>query len=368
MEQNRNAAFMNRNPLLTRDEFRNAVFERDGHKCVMCGSKADTNIRLDAHHIIERRLFSDGGYYLANGATLCDRDDGLDGCHMMAERTLPGYSVEDVRNAAGIRDIIVPDHMYADHQYDKWGNSILPSGKRTRGELFYDESVQKVLSRVISADAGLFTDYVKYPRTMHCTWSQSVNDDDRMLKNMSAFVGQRVIVTEKMDGENTSIYRDYIHARSIDGRSHKSRDWVKQFASTFQHDIPQGWRVTAENLYAKHSIAYDELPSYCMGFGVWDNTNVCQSWDDTVEWFSLLGITSVPVLFDGMYDEKAIRELWNDSMWQRSEGYVIRLADRFPYAKFRHSVAKFVRNNHVQTQKHWMHGQEIIPNGMRAYV
>ena len=51
--------------LLTRDAFRNAVFERDGHLCVICKEPA-----IDVHHIIERRLFSDGGYYIDNGVSL----------------------------------------------------------------------------------------------------------------------------------------------------------------------------------------------------------------------------------------------------------------------------------------------------------
>ena len=43
--------------LLTRDEFRRQVFERDGNKCVFCDRPAK-----DAHHIIERRLWPDAGY------------------------------------------------------------------------------------------------------------------------------------------------------------------------------------------------------------------------------------------------------------------------------------------------------------------
>lgn len=53
--------------LLTRDNFRNSVFIRDNHRCVIYG-----NAGKDAHHIIERRLWNDGGYYLSNGATLCE--------------------------------------------------------------------------------------------------------------------------------------------------------------------------------------------------------------------------------------------------------------------------------------------------------
>jgi len=53
--------------LLTRDDFRVRVFTRDGHRCVICGAEGK-----DAHHIMERRLFDNGGYSLDNGATLCE--------------------------------------------------------------------------------------------------------------------------------------------------------------------------------------------------------------------------------------------------------------------------------------------------------
>ena len=146
--------------LLTRDDFRSAVFARDGYKCVNCGITAGDVIgshpvRLDAHHILERRLFSDGGYYLSNGATLCDQS-GI-GCHMDAETT--ALSVEDIRLKAGITKVILPEDMYADLVYDKWGNTILANGTRTRGPLFNDASVQKVLA----LNLHLFTDLVKYP-------------------------------------------------------------------------------------------------------------------------------------------------------------------------------------------------------------
>ena len=63
--------------LLSRDEFRQQVFARDGGRCVICSAPGQ-----DAHHILERRLFDDGGYYLDNGATLCAA------CHVKAEMTV----------------------------------------------------------------------------------------------------------------------------------------------------------------------------------------------------------------------------------------------------------------------------------------
>src|SRR3546814_9804484 len=44
--------------------------------------------------------------------------------------------------------------------------------------------------------------------------------------------------------------------------------WVKQFRSGIAADIPEGWRVCGENLFAKHSIHYTALPTYFMGFSI----------------------------------------------------------------------------------------------------
>lgn len=47
-----------------------------------------------------------------------------------------------------------------------------------------------------------------------------------------------------------------------------------------------------------------------------------------------------------------------------SEGYVVRLAGEVDYSAFKQGFAKFVRKGHVQTVKHWMHGQRVVPNGL----
>lgn len=201
----------------------------------------------------------------------------------------------------------------------------------------------------------------KYPRTRHLPWSPGASHDDLIADEVEPFVGQRVIVTEKMDGENTTLYRDHLHARSIDGRHHPSRNWVKALHARIAHEIPEGWRVCGENLYAQHSIVYEALPSYFMLFSVWDADNHCLDWDSTVEWADLLGLETVPVLYDGEFDPEWLQAL--DLDLQRCEGYVVRLASGFAYADFGKSVAKWVRANHVQTDQHWMH-QEVVPNGI----
>ena len=99
-----------------------------------------------------------------------------------------------------------------------------------------------------------------------------------------------------------------------------------------------------------------------MGFSVWNDKNICLSWEETLIWFKLLQIESVPVLYYGIYDEKIIKSLWNPINYHTKEGYVIRIADEFSYNDFKNSVGKFVRENHVQTDRHWKLGQKIIPN------
>lgn len=335
--------------LLTRDEFREGVFARDGHKCVFCGRPAQ-----DAHHILERRLFPDGGYYLDNGAAVCGEH------HLACERTT--ISVEDVRAAAGIRKVVVPPHLYDDHIFDKWGNPVLDDGRRGRGELFYDESVQKVLGE--GGVLGLFTPYIKYGRTFHLPHSPGLHDDDKALEDYSNFENRRVVITKKMDGENTTMYRDHIHARSIDSRGGEDRAWVKQFWSTFAHDIPDGWRICGENLWAEHSIHYDDLKSYFYGFSIWNERNVCLDWEDTKEYFEVLGITHVPILHDGAFDLSILRDIEKKLDPAKDEGYVIRIADAFPYSQFKNCVAKYVRKGHVQTTKHWRAGRSFTPNGL----
>lgn len=201
---------------------------------------------------------------------------------------------------------------------------------------------------------------VKYPRTFHMPFSPGVQSDDKIIKTTSQFEGRRVILTEKMDGENTSMYRDGIHARSLDSAHHESRDWVKRIWSEISCNIPENFRICGENMYAKHSIAYNDLRSYFYAFSVWDGT-LCLSWDETIMWTELLEIPVVPVLYDGLYDEDKIQSICQNLDQDKIEGAVLRIADQFNYIQFGDFVMKYVRKGHVQTDIHWMH-QKIEPN------
>ncbi len=199
----------------------------------------------------------------------------------------------------------------------------------------------------------------KYPRTSHLPWSPGASTDDLRMVDVAFFEGVDVVVTEKMDGENTTMYRDGLHARSLDSRHHPSRDWVKRLQAELGYQIPERWRLCGENLYARHSIAYTGLQGYFYLFSIWDETNTCLSWDDTREWAHLLNLPTPPELYRGMWDAAHIEALTIDP--STTEGYVVRRAEAFPFDAFGTSVAKWVRPHHVQTDQHWMYAP-IIPN------
>lgn len=204
--------------------------------------------------------------------------------------------------------------------------------------------------------------YYKYPRTYHLPWRLGISSDDKILNDISCFYNMDIIVTLKMDGENTSMYSDKIHARSIDSKDHISRHWIKTFWNNIKYDIPDGYRICGENLYAKHSIKYENLKSYFYGFSIWNETT-CLSWDDTLDFFSLLSIEPVEVIYEGIFDRNKLIELADNLDMNINEGYVIRNKNSFNYSDFSSNVAKFVRKNHVQSDVHWIH-KEIELNRM----
>ena len=204
----------------------------------------------------------------------------------------------------------------------------------------------------------------KYPKTMHLPFSPGLQNDDRVIQSLDGFLGKNVVITEKMDGENASLYKTGYHARSLDSRHHPSRNWIKKFHGAIAHKIPEGWRVCGENMYAKHSVEYVDLESFFYGFSIWDETNTALNWDQTVMWFNELGMIPAPVLYRGKFELKTIIELACSLDIVKQEGFVVRVSDSIPFDRFHELVAKWVRPGHVQTDEHWMHSA-LVANKLR---
>lgn len=202
----------------------------------------------------------------------------------------------------------------------------------------------------------------KYPSTPHLPWSPGTQSDDKKLSSVDHFHGKEVYITEKLDGENTTIYSDGIHARSLDSPTNFTRSWVQQFHSSIAHNIPKGWRIVGENVWAEHSIRYDNLASYFYPFAVYNDENYCLSYNDMIIFLRTQIFKDLeckwthpvtpPLLYKNIFDAYAIQSIEIDP--DRQEGYVLRTLEGFHYDDFQNHVAKYVRENHVQTDEYWL--------------
>jgi len=220
---------------------------------------------------------------------------------------------------------------------------------------------------------------LKYPRTYHLPNSLSLQNDDRRIPSLLTYKGRRLRATEKLDGEGTTQTRTKTYPRSPDGRPHPSRNWMKAHHARKAHDIPEGWRISGEYMYALHSIPYtnansNALRSYFYAFGVWNADNVLLGVDEADEIYQMLDMEPAPVLYDGPYYDGLIEELAAGIDPQRQEGFVLRDAGPIPYPEGRGDagrffsatadrpgLAKWVRSRHVATDEHWMSNWRDAP-------
>jgi len=332
--------------LLTRDEFRKRVFERDNHRCIMVLPEHRgrcTKSAVDAHHIIERRLWEDpsefGGYFINNGASLCEEH------HIAAEKNF--YPPQYLWQIIGIKEPIRPKLFVNDLDYNKWG---FPFKMPKRYQ-------------------------IKYPSTPYLPFSpgwkepNSDKDDNAYLESVDCLLNTPLVTTIKMDGSNIQMTKNHIAARNGTCAIHKSFDFLKALhAQKYGMLIPDGIEVFGEWLYAKHSIHYDRdisLNNYLQIFGVYDmNRRLWGSWDNVENMAKILGVPTTPVLKFVSYEKdwQLIFDVTNmaQSVIKRGhEGIVIRIVYPFHYGQFEDHIAKYVRPNHVQTDQHWTEQQTV---------
>lgn len=220
-------------------------------------------------------------------------------------------------------------------------------------------------------------DLVKFSRTLHMPFSPGITKDDKVHKDLNFFVGKEVIVTEKADGENTTIARLKTHARSVDSKAHWSRERMRALHSELKWKLDQPQfkdihRICGENMVAQHSIGYNKLPSFFLCFAIWDRYNVCYSWDDMEILCNELEISLVPLLARGIFQKDntilkhdgsivKLLDLYTgeSKLGGEQEGMVLRIASEFHYNDYAKAVAKFVRPNHVTTDEHWLFAEPI---------
>jgi hypothetical protein len=323
---------------MTREEFRTAVFARDGNKCIVPGCDLPAQ---DAHHIIERALWTEeGGYLVDNGASVC----GLH--HIHAEKNF--IPPQALRNWAGIKKLVLPKQLDPAQLYNKWGEPV-PRPNRYS---------------------------IKYPHTPYLPFSPSVDQQDISdsgYMKTENLVGKSLVVTLKMDGSNCMWTSEKITARNGYDAPHRSFDLAKAEHAKVKHLIPSNIQIFGEWLFARHSIHYVNelaLDQLFQLFGVYDRDQCLWiSWAEVEDWAKRLGKITVPVVgfftFDAKWQvEKELDKLGWKAVDSGHEGIVARSVYPYYWGNLGTNIAKFVRANHVTTDEHWQQ-QAIVRNEVK---
>jgi len=250
----------------------------------------------------------------------------------------------------------------------------------------------------------------KYPRTRHIEGSGlQAGDEDLAVTPFSALAGRHLVIEEKMDGANCGISFERGRRLRLQSRGHfltggpreRQFDLLKSWATRYTAEL---WEVLSDRYllfgewcYGKHTIFYNDLPSYLLEFDLYDRRE--QVFLSTERRMDLLRdapfIASVKVLHSGTLptlaalqsligpsrfiapharqqlaetaraqgcdSEQALRKTdpsgWMEGLYVKVEAEGI-VAERY----------KYVRSGFLQTvldsESHWM-DRPLLPNRLR---
>jgi hypothetical protein len=232
----------------------------------------------------------------------------------------------------------------------------------------------------------------KWPSTLNWPDSPTKHSDDSTLESPEAFVRVPVVVSEKIDGGNTGLYRGEVYARSVSGPSHAGWMAMVRKYHAWKTSYHPNLVLNGEDIYGIHSIRYEpvlpqdtfrlfgvrirscDLAEMGGGYGgvpceSLSDEYVMLSWDEIEAQAASFDMRTVPVLFRGQFDSvQQITEWFRDNLKQPSaiggpdrEGFVIRHAGRILQSQWGTKAAKFIREKHVQTNQHWSMNWQPCP-------
>lgn len=211
----------------------------------------------------------------------------------------------------------------------------------------------------------------KYGRTYHFPFSPGVSNDDRInnnyWQNIKSF--QKIVHTEKLDGENNCLNKHGVFARSHAMPTNSAwTSTLRQKWNIIKHDLGN-YELFGENLFAIHSIEYAEIDSHFFVFAVRE-LDQWLSWEETLFIASAFDIPTVPVIAtidrlpeQAAFERQVITLATAESSFQSieansgkpctMEGIVTRNFDTYSVSQFEKNVFKYVRKDHVTTNEHW---------------
>lgn len=160
------------------------------------------------------------------------------------------------------------------------------------------------------------TDFVKFPHTPHLAWlSAKPLREDRVLSKSegTAFLNGDVVIEEKVDGANIGISISAAQTICIQNRgSFIERpapvqfqplwNWLGSRSDELINGLGHNLVLYGEWCYAVHSIRYDRLPDWFVGFDIYDRTQDAYfAADRRNDLLSTLSLHSVPRVAKGHF-------------------------------------------------------------------
>ena len=211
------------------------------------------------------------------------------------------------------------------------------------------------------------SDFFKYPSTPHLVLLEdmSVRDDKVMSEaERNEFLQHELVIEEKVDGANLGISfdsdgnlraqnrRNYLHLPAS-GQWKSLAGWLTPRTETFFDVISDRYILFGEWCYAQHSVKYDRLPDWFLGFDLYDKqTGNFLATSRRNELFRKVQVEYVPFIVRGRFTLVEIQSLLAKSNLgaQPAEGICIRYeSDNWLVKR-----AKLVRLSFIEEMdQHW---------------
>jgi hypothetical protein len=210
-------------------------------------------------------------------------------------------------------------------------------------------------------------EFFKFPTTPHLATQSGIDiRRDKILteSERDEFLQHEIIVEEKVDGANLGISFDsegHLRAQNRgsylllpgSGQWKKLDEWIKLHFDLFLEFLSERYILFGEWCYAQHSIFYDRLPDWFLGFDVYDKQSqnfLASAHRDRL--LANMNISKVPFLAHGHFVYPEILKFLCKSELadQPAEGLYLRIeSDEWLLKR-----AKLVRPAFVQSmQQHW---------------
>ena len=210
-------------------------------------------------------------------------------------------------------------------------------------------------------------DFFKFPSTPHLALLGDIEvRGDKVMSEpeRNDFLRHEVVVEEKVDGANLGISFDaegniraqnrgaYLHLPSS-GQWKKLAEWLAPRTDELFEQLTDRYILFGEWCYAQHSVVYDRLPDWFLGFDIYDKSTArffsCTRREGI---FEAIGISKVPKIGRGHFTFMELSELLSQS--QLSDKPAEGLYLRFDQGDWLVQRAKLVRPAFIQlVEQHW---------------